>query len=137
MCGIAGIVQSVPDAQGLSTLERMTRTLHHRGPDGYGFYHYADRVFLGHRRLSIIDVAGGHQPMANEDNSIWITYNGEIYNHAAVRVPLEQSGHQYRSHCDTETILHAWEQYGADCVQHFRGMFAFAIWDVAQQKLFC
>lgn len=137
MCGIAGIVQSVPDPQSLSVLERMTRTLHHRGPDGSGVYHHADRVFLGHRRLSIIDLGGGHQPMANEDNSIWITYNGEIFNHAAVRVPLEQAGHQYRSHCDTETILHAWEQYGADCVQHFRGMFAFAIWDIARQTLFC
>jgi hypothetical protein len=92
---------------------------------------------LGHRRLSIIDVAGGHQPMSNEDGALWITYNGEIFNHADLRPALEQAGHRYRTRCDTETILHAYEQYGPDCVTRFRGMFAFAIWDKNTRTLFC
>ncbi|MGC1722315.1 MAG: asparagine synthetase B, partial [Isosphaeraceae bacterium] len=123
MCGIAGFVTRTPGAHPDSVVARMTDVIRHRGPDGSGYYRdpYAS---LGHRRLSIIDVAGGHQPMSNEDESLWITYNGEIFNHADLRPALEQAGHQYRTRCDTETILHAYEQYGPDCVARFRGMFS-------------
>ena len=106
----------------------MTDAIAHRGPDDCGYYH-DDFAHLGHRRLSIIDVATGHQPMTNESGSLWIVYNGEIFNHAALRPALEAAGHRYQTRCDTETILHAYEQYGLDCVKRFRGMFAFAIWD--------
>ena len=95
----------------------------------------AGRVGLGHRRLSIVDVAAGHQPMTNEDGSLHITYNGEIYNHAEFRPLLEARGHAYRTHSDTETILHLYEEYGDDCVNHLRGMFAFAIWDADKRQL--
>ena len=94
-------------------------------------------AFLGHRRLSIIDVAGGHQPMSNESGSLWITFNGEIFNHADLRPALENAGHHYTTRCDTETIVHAYEQYGRDCVKQFRGMFAFALWDGERRRLFC
>ena len=106
----------------------MTDIIGHRGPDGDGFYEN-DGVAFGHRRLSIIDLATGSQPMTNEDGSLWITYNGEIFNHADLRPDLERAGHRYHSRCDTETVLHAYEQYGDECVRRFRGMFAFAIWD--------
>jgi len=114
----------------------MTDVITHRGPDASGFYVQGE-VALGHRRLSIIDLAAGNQPMANEDDSLWITYNGEIFNHADLRPELEAAGHRYKSHCDTETIIHAYEQYGDQCVTRFRGMFAFAIWDQAHKRLFC
>ena len=114
----------------------MTDVIAHRGPDASGFYVQGE-VALGHRRLSIIDLAAGNQPMANEDDSLWITYNGEIFNHADLRPELEATGHHYKSHCDTETIIHAYEQYGDRCVTRFRGMFAFAIWDQAHKRLFC
>ena len=114
----------------------MTDIIAHRGPDGSGFYVQGE-VALGHRRLSIIDLATGGQPMSNEDDSLWITYNGEIFNHADVRPELEAAGHRYKSHCDTETVIHAYEQYGDQCLTHFRGMFAFAIWDGNNKRLFC
>jgi asparagine synthase (glutamine-hydrolysing) len=135
MCGIAGFLSSnlLTDP---ATIRRMTDLIAHRGPDGNGFFQ-DDHAALGHRRLSIIDVAGGSQPMANEDGRLEITYNGEIFNHAQLRPDLERAGHQYKTHCDTETILHAYEQYGEDCVTRFRGMFAFAIWDQQEQTLFC
>jgi asparagine synthase (glutamine-hydrolysing) len=114
----------------------MTDAIRHRGPDGAGYYR-DPFACLGHRRLSIIDVAGGHQPMSNEDGALWITYNGEIFNHAELRPPLELAGHQYRTRCDTETIVHAYEQYGPDCLNRFRGMFSFAIWDKHAETLFC
>jgi asparagine synthase (glutamine-hydrolysing) len=114
----------------------MMDRIRHRGPDGHGIYQDGS-VFLGHRRLSIIDVAGGHQPMANETQSVWITFNGEIFNHADVRPGLENAGHRYTTRCDTETIVHAYEEYGSDCVKRFRGMFSFAIWDAGAQRLFC
>jgi asparagine synthase (glutamine-hydrolysing) len=114
----------------------MTDTLRHRGPDGCGYYR-DPFASLGHRRLSIIDVAGGNQPMSNEDATLWISYNGEIFNHADLRPALEHAGHKYRTRCDTETILHAYEQYGSDCVTRFRGMFSFAIWDKNVRTLFC
>ena len=106
----------------------------HRGPDDEGIY-IDENVGLGHRRLSIVDVASGHQPMTNEDGSLYITYNGEVYNHADYREELESRGHVYRTHCDTETILHLYEDYGDACVEHLRGMFAFAIWDRNKREL--
>jgi asparagine synthase (glutamine-hydrolysing) len=136
MCGIAGFVTTGPGPQASSVLERMTGALEHRGPDDAG--HYTDAsAALGHRRLSIIDVAAGHQPMSNEDGRLQIVFNGEIFNHAALRPELERAGHRYTTRCDTETILHSYEQHGAACVSHFRGMFAFAIWDSTARTLFC
>ena len=114
----------------------MSDAIRHRGPDDFGFYH-DPWAHLGQRRLSIIDLEGGHQPMSNETGALWITLNGEIYNHAALRPALERAGHRYQTHSDTETILHAYEEYGADCLRLLRGMFAFAIWDAKQQQLFC
>ena len=135
MCGIAGIVAAdglhLDDA---SRAVRMRDSMIHRGPDGAGL-HADDHAALAHRRLSIVDLAGGHQPLANEDGQIWVTYNGEIYNHAAVRPLLEAAGHRYRTRSDTETIVHAYEQWGDDCVTRFRGMFAFAIWDARRRRL--
>jgi len=137
MCGIAGFVNTAPTGgDDVPTLRRMTGAIAHRGPDAAGAWH-DQWASLGHRRLSIIDLAAGHQPMPNESGEVWIVYNGEIFNHAALRPALERAGHQYRSHCDTETILHAWEEYGEDCVTRFRGMFSFAIWDKTRRLLFC
>jgi asparagine synthase (glutamine-hydrolysing) len=135
MCGIAGYITVVPSVPQRSVLERMTDALRHRGPDDSGYYQ-DEHASLGHRRLSIIDVAAGHQPMANENGSVWIVYNGEIFNHADVRPALETAGHRYVTRCDTETILHAYEQYGPECLERFRGMFAFALWDKRNRKLF-
>ncbi len=115
----------------------MTRAIAHRGPDDSGFYRDAHAA-LGHRRLSIVDLASGHQPMTSESGDLWIVFNGEIFNHAALReTTLEPRGHVYQSHSDTETILHAYEEFGADSPTHFRGMFAYAIWDRWERKLFC
>jgi asparagine synthase (glutamine-hydrolysing) len=137
MCGINGIALSTRSQRVLQreTLERMRDVIQHRGPDDAGVY-IEGNVGLGHRRLSIVDVAAGHQPMTNEDKSLHITYNGEIYNHSDFRESLEANGHVYQTHCDTETILHLYEEHGADCVHHLRGMFAFAIWDARKQELF-
>jgi asparagine synthase (glutamine-hydrolysing) len=135
MCGIAGIVASDRlDEDDRARALKMRDVLAHRGPDGAGL-HADPHVLLAHRRLSIVDLAGGHQPLANEDGSIWVTYNGEIYNHADVRRDLVAAGHQYRTRSDTETIVHAYEQWGDDCVTRFRGMFAFAIWDAPKRRL--
>jgi asparagine synthase (glutamine-hydrolysing) len=135
MCGIAGYLDLTGEPQPAAILERMTSALRHRGPDGAGVYHDGP-VWLGHRRLSIIDVAGGQQPMFNEDGTVAIVYNGEVFNHASLRGELERAGHRYATRCDTEAILHAYEQYGPDCVTRFRGMFAFAIWDRNRRTLF-
>jgi asparagine synthase (glutamine-hydrolysing) len=139
MCGIAGFVNA-GDSSGVSgpaqVLAAMTDVIRHRGPDASGFY-TEGRVFLGHRRLSIIDLAAGRQPMTNEDGTVHIVYNGEIFNHTGVRAELERAGHVYATHCDTEAILHAYEQYGPDCLSRFRGMFAFALWDSNKRRLFC
>jgi asparagine synthase (glutamine-hydrolysing) len=137
MCGINGIALSSRADRRLdeSLLERMRDVIAHRGPDDQGIF-IDGRIGLGHRRLSIIDVAGGHQPMTNEDGSLQITYNGEIYNHQDFRPFLEARGHRYKTHCDTETILHLYEEYGEACVEHLRGMFAFAIWDRNKHELF-
>ena len=136
MCGIAGFVTRKPFGGPASVLERMTNVIEHRGPDGFGYYR-DEWAQLGHRRLSIIDVAAGAQPMFNETGSLCIIYNGEVFNHADVRPDLEKAGHVYQTHCDTETILHAYEEYGPACVERFRGMFAFVIWDKEKQRLFC
>ncbi len=135
MCGIAGIVGSRRLApEDAERARRMGAVLSHRGPDESGF-HLDDQAALAHRRLSIVDLATGQQPMCNEDRSLWISYNGEIYNHADIRPTLEAAGHRYRTKSDTETIVHAYEQWGADCVHRFRGMFAFAIWDARRERL--
>ncbi|HKG62242.1 MAG TPA: asparagine synthase (glutamine-hydrolyzing) [Pyrinomonadaceae bacterium] len=136
MCGINGIAFSSRSGRTVDSflIERMRDTIRHRGPDDEGMF-IAGPVGLGHRRLSIVDVSAGHQPMTNEDGSLQITYNGEIYNHSDFRAELEARGHIYKTHCDTETILHLYEEHGAGCVEHLRGMFAFALWDGRQKKL--
>jgi asparagine synthase (glutamine-hydrolysing) len=137
MCGINGIAFSGRSRRRVdaTALKTMRDVITHRGPDDEGIY-IDENVGLGHRRLSIVDVASGHQPMTNEDGSLYITYNGEVYNHADYREELESRGHVYRTHCDTETILHLYEDYGDACVEHLRGMFAFAIWDRNKRELF-
>jgi asparagine synthase (glutamine-hydrolysing) len=118
----------------------MKRVIAHRGPDDEGFYFSSPNggmgAALGHRRLAIIDLDTGHQPMTNEDGSLWIAYNGEIYNHQEIRRDLQSRGHVYKTRSDTETVLHAYEEYGERCVEKFRGMFAFAIWDDRNKRLF-
>jgi len=137
MCGINGIALSSRSGARIDAgvLERMRDVITHRGPDDSGLY-VKEGVGLGHRRLSIVDVAGGHQPMTNEDGTLHIVYNGEIYNHADFRESLEARGHVYQTHCDTETILHLYEEHGAKCVESLRGMFAFAIWDEERREMF-
>ncbi|HKI21386.1 MAG TPA: asparagine synthetase B, partial [Isosphaeraceae bacterium] len=115
-------------------LIRMTRTVAHRGPDGEGYY-ACGPVGLGHRRLSIIDPEGGAQPMSNEDGSVWVTYNGEIYNEPELRAALLARGHTFRTTCDTECLVHLYEDHGPDFVRHLNGMFALAIWDCRRSRL--
>lgn len=110
-------------------------TMSHRGPDGEGTF-FADQIGLGHKRLSIIDLSTGRQPISNEDGSIWIVFNGEIYNYQELRTELESTGHVFKTLTDTEVIIHAYEEYGADCLSKLRGMFAFAIWDNSDRTLF-
>jgi len=136
MCGIAGIFYFEKDQLvSENVLRRMTDSLEHRGPDDAGVY-VNNHIGLGNRRLSIIDLAGGHQPMCNEDGSLWITYNGEVYNHNEVRACLLKKGHQFSTRSDTEVIVHAYEEYGTECVHHLQGQFAFAIWDDKNKQLF-
>jgi asparagine synthase (glutamine-hydrolysing) len=136
MCGIAGILEFGRDARADSgALRNMCQIMAHRGPDDDGFYTDGP-AGIGMRRLSIVDLATGHQPISNEDGSLWIVFNGEIYNHLSLREQLIARGHAYRTHSDTETIVHLYEEYGRDCVQHLRGMFAFAIWDRNKKTLF-
>jgi asparagine synthase (glutamine-hydrolysing) len=136
MCGITGIFEFGEKTRVLGdVLRRMCGVIAHRGPDDDGFF-VQGRVGLGMRRLSIVDLSTGHQPISNEDGSIWIVFNGEIYNHRILREQLVAAGHRYRTQSDTETIVHLYEEYGKDCVEHLRGMFAFAIWDEARQSLF-
>jgi asparagine synthase (glutamine-hydrolysing) len=135
MCGIVGIVMRDPRATvDEARLKRMRDVIRHRGPDGEGLW-LDGPVGLGHRRLSIIDLATGQQPMANEDGSAWIVYNGEVYNHDALRAQLVERGHRYATRSDTETILHLYEEAGEACVERLRGMFAFGIWDRARREL--
>ncbi len=136
MCGICGILNFDRNrAAERSVLEEMNRQIIHRGPDDAGFY-LSGNIGIAMRRLSIIDVQSGHQPVTNEDDSVSLVFNGEIYNHQELRQRLEKRGHRYRSHSDTETIVHLYEEYGQDCVTHLRGMFAFAIWDSRSCTLF-
>ena len=138
MCGICGVLSTGASADPVEqrTLRAMADTLRHRGPDADGYFVSADqRVGFGFRRLSIVDLATGDQPMSNEDDSVWLIFNGEIYNHADHRSWLEACGHRFRSRCDAEVILHLYEEYGVDCVHHLRGMFAFAIWDTRRRRL--
>jgi len=136
MCGICGIFQrDAGQRVDRDALAAMSRRILHRGPDDDGFF-VEGNVGLAVRRLSIIDLQTGHQHMENEDESLWIVYNGEIYNHRELRSDLEARGHRYRTKSDTETILHLYEQYGRDCVKHLRGMFAFVIWDRRKKRLF-
>ena len=138
MCGIAGLFSPSADAPRLferSLLKRMTDAIAHRGPDDEGFL-IEPHVALGHRRLSIIDIASGHQPMFNEDGSVAVVFNGEIYNYRDLATELEAAGHHFHTRSDTEVIVHAWEQWGADCVNRFTGMFAFALWDRNRRTLF-
>jgi asparagine synthase (glutamine-hydrolysing) len=156
MCGVCGVVGLNNQRIDPELVRRMCRILAHRGPDDEGvvfingnrftelkaidnlsFIEKGHQVALGHRRLSIIDLSeAGHQPMCNEDKTIWIVLNGEIYNFQDLRLELEKSGHLFKSKSDTETIIHAYEQWGTECLNHFRGMFAFAIWDSNLQRLF-
>lgn len=136
MCGIVGLYHPAADRPvDRALLHAMNETQHHRGPDGGGLF-ADDGVGLGHRRLSIIDVGGGGQPLFNEDGSVVVVYNGEIYNFADLFAELRARGHVFRTHCDTEAVVHAWEEWGEDCVTRFRGMFAFALWDRNRQSLF-
>ena len=154
MCGIAGAAWSNEAAPvSAETLERMTSAIRHRGPDDAGTYFsnapsaaspfvfqqpamtLGPAAALGFRRLSIIDLSAGHQPLANEDNSVWIVFNGEIYNYQELRADLEARGHKFRTHTDTECIVHLYEELGPDCVHRLRGMFAFAIWDDRRKRL--
>ena len=135
MCGIAGMVETDPDgAVDYATIHRMCEAIVHRGPDDEGILVKAG-VGLGMRRLSIIDLGGGHQPVFNEDKTIWIVFNGEIYNFPELRAELEKRGHRFYTHTDTEVIVHLYEDLGADCVKKLRGMFAFALYDERRGKL--
>lgn len=140
MCGIVGVLSFSNSFQVSEPyLTRMRDEMSHRGPDGAGNFISGDRrLGLGHRRLAIIDLsAKADQPMTNEDGTLWVVFNGEIYNHAEIRAELERrGGHRWRTdHSDTEVILHAFEQWGIDCVQRFRGMFAIALWDAKKRQL--
>lgn len=135
MCGIAGILYFDERKPDLSVLKRMTDVIVHRGPDDSGFW-TEPGIGLGFRRLSIIDLKEGHQPLCNEDESVWIVFNGEIYNYKTLREQLIQRGHVFKTHCDTEVIVHLYEEYGEDCVKQLRGMFGFAIWDRKKRQLF-
>ena len=135
MCGIVGILDTRPDGEvDPAVIERMLDSIVHRGPDDAGT-HVGTQVGLGTRRLKIIDLEGGHQPLSNEDGSAWVAFNGEIYNHEARRTALARSGHQFRTRCDTEVIVHEWEEHGEKCVDWLDGQFGFAIWDAPKRTL--
>ena len=135
MCGITGVyARRAEQPVSVGQLEGMTAALSHRGPDGDGFHTEAG-IGLGHRRLAIVDPAGGQQPMYNEDGSVVLVFNGMIYNFQALRRELQAAGHVFTNQCDTETIVHAWEEWGVDCLQHLSGMFAFALWDRTRRRL--
>jgi asparagine synthase (glutamine-hydrolysing) len=135
MCGICGIVNfNVTEPVDPNLIERMTSAQTHRGPDDCGYF-VENNVGLGHRRLSIIDLSGGKQPIFNEDGSVVVVFNGEIYNYASLTEDLVSRGHRFRTRSDTETIVHAYEEYGDNCMRDFRGMFAFAVWDLRRKRL--
>jgi len=146
MCGICGIINFNGEFINQNLIQQMNDTLIHRGPDDEGYYfsqrlgsrgqRIGDRpsVALAHRRLSIIDLDTGHQPMSNEDGTVWIVFNAEIYNFIELRKKLIKRGHQFCTKSDTEVIIHAYEEYRTNCLKHFIGMFAFALWD---EKITC
>ena len=135
MCGIAGFVNDMPIDTKCPVLKRMTDIIAHRGPDSEG--HYIDEhAALGHRRLSIIDLGGGKQPIYNEDGSLVITFNGEIYNYQPLREQLIEAGHTFTTKSDTEVLLHGYEEWGVELLQKIRGMFTFVIWDRNKRELF-
>jgi asparagine synthase (glutamine-hydrolysing) len=133
MCGISGLWQASGAEERL--VRSMNKALIHRGPDDEGYY-FNGSIGLGHRRLSIIDLERGRQPLSNEDETVWIVFNGEIYNFSELRRNLEAAGHRFKTSTDTEVIVHLYEQHGTECVRHLRGMFAFAIWDQNRRQLF-
>jgi len=135
MCGIAGLLNTngAPPPE-RSALAAMIHTLHHRGPDGYGFFSDPS-CGLAHARLSIIDISAGHQPIHNEDQSVWVVFNGEIFNYIELREELLQAGHEFYTHSDTEVIVHLYEQHGERFVDHLNGQFAIALWDRKREKL--
>jgi asparagine synthase (glutamine-hydrolysing) len=135
MCGIAGIARRAATGVSADSLGRMAAAIKHRGPDGHGFY-LGQRVGFAHVRLSIVDIAGGAQPLTNEDGQIVVTYNGEVYNHIELRRELESRGHVFRTHCDTEVLVHGYEEWGADMLQRLNGQFAFAIYDRNNETVF-
>src|SRR5213076_2387441 len=135
MCGICGIYRVDGGPVDLESLGRMTSVIQHRGPDGAGSY-VADGIGLGHRRLSIIDIAGGSQPVTNEDENLHQIFNGEIYNYIELREDLVKRGHVFKTRSDSEVIVHAYEAWGLDCVSQFNGIFAFALWDSKRKRLF-
>ncbi|MHB1239480.1 MAG: asparagine synthetase B, partial [Gammaproteobacteria bacterium] len=136
MCGIAGMFSLRSEAPvDEALLIRMRDVLIRRGPDEGGL-HREPGLGLAHRRLSIIDLASGQQPLFNEDGSVVVVFNGEIYNFQELARELAAAGHRFRTHCDTEVIVHAWEEWGDACVRRFRGMFAFALWDRNRRTLF-
>src|ERR1019366_5792258 len=135
MCGICGQYNFGDHAPVIRrTIERMTSSIVHRGPDDEGYY-LAGPVGLGFRRLSIIDLAGGHQPMSDQEKAVWVVFNGEIYNFPELRSELEGFGHVFRTTCDTEVIVHGYKQWGDEVLNRLNGMFGLAIWDTQQQRL--
>jgi len=136
MCGIAGIFHFDTERRvNVQVIKSMTDSLSHRGPDGEGFF-FNKNIGFGHRRLSIIDLQTGDQPMYNEDKSIVLIFNGEIYNYIELRDDLRALGHTFRTNSDTEVIIKAYQQWGIECQNKFNGMWAFALWDEKQQQLF-
>src|SRR5271165_4514532 len=136
MCGICG--KLMLDGEGTvspALIKAMADTINHRGPDDEGYY-VSGPIGLGFRRLSIIDLQSGHQPLSNEDETVWIVFNGEIYNYQELRAFLLSKGHIFRTHSDTEVIVHLYEELGPQCVEMLRGMFGFAIWDAKAKSLF-
>src|SRR5512138_2698499 len=136
MCGVAGVVslRSGLPPPPRAACAAMVASLRHRGPDEAGLYRDA-RCALGHARLSIVDLAGGTQPLSNEDGTLWVSFNGEIYNHVELRAELEPLGHVFRTRSDTEVIVHAFEAWGEDAFARFNGQFAIALWDAARERL--
>jgi asparagine synthase (glutamine-hydrolysing) len=133
MCGIAGALSAEPHREVVPLVERLTAALAHRGPDGTGLYYAPTRsLALGHRRLSIVDLECGAQPMANEDERVWVVLNGELYNHLDLRPELERLGHHFRTRSDTEVLVHGWEEWGPGILERLNGMYAFAVWDARQ-----
>ncbi|MCL4788718.1 MAG: asparagine synthase (glutamine-hydrolyzing), partial [Verrucomicrobia bacterium] len=136
MCGIAGVVNLADAPQPTEgAMRRMLAMIRHRGPDEFGIL-LGDGVALGNARLSIVDLSSGQQPISNEDDSLWIVFNGEVFNHVDLRRELEARGHRFKTHCDTEVVLHGFEEYGPRCLDRFNGQFAFAIWNRRARKLF-